>query len=200
MSDMIELTAPIDPRFKFDVRTVQGLDLEAFDRWLGFKKGRRESYKTPLSERAAAVKLSQMGDDQSEVISEAIANNYAGFFPLKKVLQPGEKPKKTKEQVQADVARDDWLMKQAQKGVDAAAQSPLGRLRLLDAVLARVTLREHVEPEVMDTLRDRIASALSDCSPVDAYNDPLVRSMVMQVWGARGVSRLQQRMQAARET
>jgi hypothetical protein len=200
MADMNELTQQNDPRFQFDVRTVQGLDIEAFDRWLGYKKGRKQSYKTALSERAAAVKLSQMGEDQSEAVDESISNNWAGIFPLKKTLAPGEKPKKTKEQVQADVARDDWLMKQAQKGVDAAAQSPLGRLRLLDAVLARVTLREHVEPDVMETLRDRIATALSDCNPADAYNDPTVRSMVMQVWGARGVSRLQQRVQTARET
>lgn len=197
MSDMNELSPPNDPRFKFDVRTVQGLDIEAFDRWLAYKKARKQSYKTAMSERAAAVKLSQMGEDQSEAVDESISNNWSGVFPLKRTLSPGEKPKKTKAQVEADVARNEWLMGQAQKGVDAAAQTPLGRLRLLDGVLARVTLREHVEPEVMENLRDRIASALNECDAAAAYSDPHIRSMVLQMWGPRGVSRLESRAQRA---
>lgn len=199
MSDMSELSPQIDPRFKFDVRTVQGLDIEAFDRWLAYKKARKQSYKTAMSERAAAVKLSQMGEGQSEAVDESISNNWSGVFPLKRTLSPGEKPKKTKQQIEADGARNEWLMGQAQKGVDAAAQTSIGRLRLLDGVLARVTMREQVDPETMEALRDRIASEMTSCDPVVAYNDPTVRSMVMQIWGPRGVAKMERRAQEARK-
>ena len=197
MTEMNEITPQIDPRFKFDVRTVQGLNIEAFDRWIAYKKSRKQAYKTALSERAAAVKLSQMGEDHEAVVDESISNNWSGIFPLKRVLSPGEKPKKTKAQVEADGQRNEWLMSQAQKGVDAAAQSSIGRLRLLDGVLARVTMREEIDPTVMENLRDRIASEMSACDPVVAYNDPTVRSMVMQIWGPRGVAKMERRAQEA---
>lgn len=190
-----------DSRFKFDVTTVPGLDIEAFDRWIGYKRGRNQSYKNAQSERAAAVKLSQMGEDQAAAVDESISNNWAGVFPLKTRLMPGEKPKKTKQQIEADQARDDWLMKQAERHAQAAAGNPIGELRMLDGILARITLQQE-DPSFgdrMEAFRNRVAERLSACDPAAAYGDPHVRSMVMQIWGARGVAKLERRAQEARK-
>lgn len=62
--------------------------LEAFSLWLEYKKDRRENYKSEKSLKACYNKLVKLskGDPMiaSQIIDEAIANNWAGFFELKK--------------------------------------------------------------------------------------------------------------------
>ena len=61
--------------------------LEAFSLWLEYKKDRRENYKSEKSLKACYNKLVKLskGDPMiaSQIIDEAIANNWAGFFELK---------------------------------------------------------------------------------------------------------------------
>ena len=179
----------------FDPKSVPGLNAEAFDRWLAYKKSRKQSYKTVASTRMAAVKLSQMGEDQEAVVDESISNNWAGLFPLKKVLQPGEKPKKTKQQVEADNVRDEWMQSQALKSAQAIAQTPIGALRMLDAVYARLLFQQEEPsfPERLEAFRDRVASALAAAPAKDAAGDPHILTMVRGLWGERGVNRLRDR-------
>jgi hypothetical protein len=195
---MIELTSPIDPRFKFDVRTVQGLDIDAFDRWLGFKKGRRQSYKTPLSERAAAVKLSQMGDDQAEVVNEAIANNYAGFFPLKKILAAGQKPEKTNKQIAAENARFDSENSRSQEYWNKhGLRDDLGRLKLCEALLARYSVQPE-EGDRMEQLRNVVVDCMQSVSSIKVLDNPSLLSMIRALWGEKGVNRLKTRAKVER--
>lgn len=60
---------------------------EVFKRWLSYKKAKRQTYKTHDSMQTAFKRLVKYsgGDPEvaSEIIDQAIGNNYAGFFPLK---------------------------------------------------------------------------------------------------------------------
>ena len=61
--------------------------LETFIAWLEYKKDRRENYKPEKSLKACYSKLVKLSKDNpaiaSQIINEAIANNWAGFFELK---------------------------------------------------------------------------------------------------------------------
>ena len=61
--------------------------LETFIIWLEYKKDRRENYKSEKSLKACYSKLVKLSKDNpaiaSQIINEAIANNWAGFFELK---------------------------------------------------------------------------------------------------------------------
>lgn len=69
-----------------------------FDRWLKYKAGRKQSYKTDDSKNTALRKLIKFsGGDETianEIIDSAIGNNYSGFFEIKKV------PEQTKRTLQ----------------------------------------------------------------------------------------------------
>lgn len=60
----------------------------AFDRWIQYKKSKRQSYKTQDSLRTCYKRLVEYsGGDPvvaEEIIDQAIGNNYAGFFPPKR--------------------------------------------------------------------------------------------------------------------
>ncbi len=62
--------------------------LETFTLWLEYKKDRRENYKSEKSLKACYNKLVKLSKGNpmiaSQIIDEAIANNWAGFFELKK--------------------------------------------------------------------------------------------------------------------
>ncbi|WP_195476851.1 helix-turn-helix domain-containing protein [Bacteroides finegoldii] len=61
--------------------------LETFILWLEYKKDRRENYKSEKSLKACYNKLVKLSKGNpeiaSQIINEAIANNWAGFFELK---------------------------------------------------------------------------------------------------------------------
>lgn len=69
-----------------------------FKRWLDYKKGRKEKYKTKESLQLAYNKLVKLSGNipeiAKEVINESMANNYAGLFPLKsnKITPTNQKP------------------------------------------------------------------------------------------------------------
>ena len=61
--------------------------LETFTLWLEYKKDRRQNYKSEKSLKACYSKLVKLSKGNpaiaSQIINEAIANNWAGFFELK---------------------------------------------------------------------------------------------------------------------
>lgn len=60
--------------------------LEIFDRWINYKKARKEMYKTQDSFETAFKKLLKYSGEDSEmadqIIDNSIGNNYSGFFEL----------------------------------------------------------------------------------------------------------------------
>lgn len=61
---------------------------DIFNEWIDYKKSRRESYKNDKSLEKAYNKLIRLsGDDPviaKEIIDDAMANNYSGFFAIRR--------------------------------------------------------------------------------------------------------------------
>ena len=60
---------------------VPGLDREAFDRFIQYRKVIKKPFKD-VSLHAAATKLAGYGDKQAEVVQQTIANGWQGLQPL----------------------------------------------------------------------------------------------------------------------
>lgn len=84
--------ADIDNDIDNDIITNKLLNINGdfqkiFDRWLSYKKARKENYKTEDSKNTALKKLIKFSDNNlalaAEIIDDAIGNNYAGFFEPK---------------------------------------------------------------------------------------------------------------------
>ena len=52
-----------------DVSNIQGLDLAAWERWVGYRKAIKKPLKD-VSMHAAAMKLAKYGDDQAAVVDQ----------------------------------------------------------------------------------------------------------------------------------
>ena len=61
--------------------------LESFQKWLNYKKDRKETYKSEESLKTCYEKLLKLSGSNPEIfleiINQSIANNWAGIFPLK---------------------------------------------------------------------------------------------------------------------
>lgn len=174
------------------------LDQEAWTRWVAYRVSIKKPIK-PASENAMKLKLSRYGNDQAEVVDQSIANQWQGLFDLKKTLAPGEKPKKTREQIAADDANWQWKMQQAEKTAHSIAADPIGELRMLDAVLARLTFQQD-DPSYHDRLeqlKSKAAAKIGALDPKVILGHPDLRGMVRQLWGERGVTRLTMRAENA---
>lgn len=174
---------------------IPGLDVAAWERWVAYRKAIKKPFKD-VSLHAAAVKLAKYGDQQAEVVDQSISNQWQGLFDLQvKKLAPGEKPKKTKEQVAADDVRFEHQTRENSKMWEELARDSIGKLRQIDAMLARLQF-QHDDPnflEKLSGLREMAARHLRDCDAKLAYGDPHIRAMVRELWGEAGVNRLRER-------
>lgn len=183
---------------EFDPTSVKGLNVKAFEQWLGYKKGKKQTYKNAMSLRAVATRLSEMGDDdvQQAAVDQSVSNNWSGLFePSAKKPKPGEKPVKSKEMVAADDRRFEHQTYENSKMWEELARDSIGKLRQIDAMLARLQF-QHDDPnflEKLSGLREMAARHLRDCDAKLAYGDPHIRAMVRELWGEAGVNRLRER-------
>ena len=116
---------------------LENLDLEAWDRWKAYRTAIRKPIK-PASEHAMQLKLARYGADQAEVVDQSIANQWQGLFDPKRAKPaPGEKPKKSAEQLQADDAVFTAQKERAARHWDETVQTPFVRLKLAEALWAR---------------------------------------------------------------
>lgn len=60
----------------------QGLDVQAWERWVVYRKQIGKSLK-PASTPSAQLSLAKHGDDQAAVVEQSVANGWQGLFPLK---------------------------------------------------------------------------------------------------------------------
>lgn len=71
---------------KYSFINISGFE-KIFNRWIEYKKARKEKYKSDDSLKAAYNKLVKLSEGKPEnaheIIEEAISNNWAGFFALK---------------------------------------------------------------------------------------------------------------------
>lgn len=176
---------------------IAGLDTAAWDRWVSYRK----AIKKPLKEaslHAAAIKLSKYGADQAEVVDQSIGNQWTGLFPLPvKKLAPGEKPKRTKEQVEAADAYFQAQQDYAARGWAEVIQTPIGKLKACDALWARYTVTPDIDTEdKMDWLKGVIALHLREADARQVLNDPHLMTMVWCFFGPGGAKRIRERAAA----
>ena len=168
------------------------LDEAAWEQWVAYRKAIRKTIK-PASEHAMKLKLSRFGADQQAVVDQSIAGQYQGLFELHKKAAPrlGEKVEKTDKQRAADVARhaeqDAWNA----RGWDKLEPTPLNRLKLCEAYLARLTISP--DADAMERLRDSTAAALRSADATEVLGHPHLMSMVRQLFGERGLNKLKKR-------
>lgn len=60
----------------------QGLDVQAWQSWISYRKGIGKPLK-PASLEAAQRAMAVFGDDQAAVVAQSIANGYQGLFAIK---------------------------------------------------------------------------------------------------------------------
>ena len=171
------------------------LDEASWERWVAFRKAIRKPIK-PISEQAMKIKLARFGDDQSAVVDQSIANQWQGLFEIKKSApRPGEKVEKTDKQKAADIARhaeqDEWAARIWGK----QEPTPIHRLKLCEAYLARLTMREP-DADAMERVKDAAAAAIRDADPKEVIGNPHLAGMVRQLFGERGLGRLRERSRA----
>ena len=169
------------------------LDEAAWERWVAFRKAIRKPIK-PASEQAMKLKLSRYGAEQGEVVDQSISNQWQGLFDLKKAApRPGEKVEKTDKQKAADVARHAEQDDRAARIWGKQEPTPIHRLKLCEAYLARLTLSDPPDRDAVERLREAAATALRIADAIEVLNDPHLAGMVRQLFGERGLERLRKR-------
>lgn len=173
---------------------INGLDVAAWDRWVAYRKAIRKPIKE-ASEHAMKVKLAKFGAEQSEVVDQSIANQYQGLFELKKSKPaPGEKPKKTREQLAADDAYWQATIARAERGWQELIPTAIGRLKLCEALWSRYTIEVGPDtPEKLDWLKGVLSRNLREVEAKHVVNDPHLMIMVLCFFGPGGVKRLKDR-------
>lgn len=61
---------------------IEGLNLEAWERWLDYRRKLRKPLK-PVSMPEAMAEMVSFGEDQAAVVKQSIAKGWQGLFPLK---------------------------------------------------------------------------------------------------------------------
>jgi hypothetical protein len=169
------------------------LDEAAWERWVAYRKAIRKPIKE-ASENAAKLKLARYGADQAEVVDQSIANQWQGLFDLKKAApRPGEKVEKTDKQKAADAARHAEQDERAARQWGKKEPTPLNRLKLCEAYLARLTLHDPPDRDAIERLRDAAAAALRVADAIEVLNDPHLVGMVRSLFGESGLGRLRSR-------
>ena len=173
---------------------IQGLDQEAWERWVAFRKAIRKPIK-PASEHAMALKLAKFGNDQAEVVNQSISNQWQGLFELKKSKNPGEPPQKTDKQKAADEARFQHLEDSNLKMWDDLVETTIGQLRLADAYLARLSLnRGSIDyADKLQFLKHHVADLIRKSEPKKVIDDIHIVGMVRELFGEPGYRRLRER-------
>jgi hypothetical protein len=174
------------------IENIQGLDTEAWERWVSYRKAIRKPLKD-VSMHAAALKLSKYGVDQAEVVSQSISNQWQGLFELRKgKTDPSEPKQKTDKQKAADQQVFEHNQNKSAKYWQSVEGNPISMLRLCDALLARYQERSGDSdiPERIEWLKGRIADFIRAADPKDVLGDPHIKSMVWQLFGERGIKRL----------
>ena len=176
-----------------DVTNIAGLDLEAWERWVAYRKAIRKPLKE-VSFHAAALKLAKYGADQAEVVNQSISNQWQGLFELqKKKTDPAEPKQKTDKQKAADQQIFEANADRSARFWQSEIDDPIMKLRLCDALLARYLMRQE-EPDTaerVDWLKGRVAEFIRASEPKKVLGDPHVRSLVFWYFGERGIKRLQ---------
>ena len=107
--------------------------------------------------------------------------------------RPGEKVEKTDKQKAADAARHAEYDERAARQWGKLEPTPLNKLKLCEAYLARLTLHDPPDRDAVERLRDAAAAALRIADAIEVLNDPHLVGMVRHLFGEKGLARLRSR-------
>lgn len=175
--------------------SIVELDLEAWDRWLNYRKHVKK--KPIYDEDSQKAKLMRLGakseGGQMAVVEQSIDSAWTGLFEVKlSKPMPGAAPKRTAEQqakADADFARQQsW----SNIGWDKLIKTdPLAKLRLCDALLARYQLEEgSIAADKIEWLKERAGAFLREADPAAVLADFSLRRLVLIFWPKNGLQRL----------
>lgn len=173
------------------IENIKDLDLDAWNRWVAY----RQAIKKPLKEVsfiAAALKLSKYGKDQAEVVDQSISNQWQGLFEFKKKRDPSEPPVKTDKQKAVEDARLQYALDSNEKMWRETLQTPLGKLRLADALLCRylMTPDDPQLPERLEWLKHVVADLMRQANLKDVAHDAHLIGMASYFWGGSAIEKL----------
>jgi hypothetical protein len=175
------------------IESIEGLDIDAWNRWVAY----RQAIKKPLKEvsmAAAALKLSRYGKDQAEVVDQSISQQWQGLFDLKKKRDPSEPPQKTDKQKAADDARFSHQLDANQKMWRETLQTPLGKLRLCDALLARylMTPDDPQLEERLEWLKHTVGDLMRQTDIKLIARDAHLIGMASYFYGGKAIDKLRE--------
>ena len=173
---------------------MQDLDVEAWERWLAYRKAIKKPIKE-ASEQAMKLKLQRFGKDQAAVVDQSISNQWQGLFDLKTVKPKlGEKPVKSEKQIAADNEAWAWVNAQSERYWNGLEPNPYNRLKLCDALWARYTVNaDQYTAERLEWLKDVITIHLREVDAKLVVGDPALMTMVWCFFGQRGANRIKDR-------
>lgn len=92
-----------------------------------------------------------------------------------------------------------WSSQANMRYWESAITTPFGKLRLADAYLARIGVGDWQQrAERTSWLKNYVGDILRSLDDAtEAYGDPQVRSMVRELWGEPGVTKLKARCKPA---
>lgn len=181
-----------------EIPKLEGLNQEAFERWLAYRK----SVKKPIKEaslHAAALKQLRIGnsDKQEAAVDHSIANGYQGLFAPTERARPGEKPEKTDKQKAVEAQNWERTQEQSIRAWEQQPDTALKKLKLCEALWARYTINPDSDtPDRMEWLKDTIALHLRNANAKDVLGDPHLMAMVWVFYGAAGANRIKARATA----
>lgn len=175
------------------IESIEGLDIDAWNRWVAY----RQAIKKPLKEvsmAAAALKLSRYGKDQAEVVDQSISQQWQGLFDLKKKRDPAEPAQKTDKQKAADDARFNHQLDSNQKMWRETLQTPLGKLRLCDALLARylMTPDDPQLEERLEWLKHTVGDLMREVDIKLIARDAHLIGMASYFYGGKAIDKLRE--------
>ena len=98
----------------YDLSFVASEFVEVFTEWLEYKRGRRETYKTPMGLKKCYSHLINLcGGDVGKarlIVEQSIANNYAGLFELK-----AQFAKQSQQQMRANLGVGEFINQQGKR-------------------------------------------------------------------------------------
>jgi hypothetical protein len=170
---------------------IEGLDQAAWERWVSYRK----AIKKPLKEAsltAAAMKLARYGADQAEVVDNSISNQWVGLFNLKKKRDPAEPPVKTDKQKAIEEARLQYALDSNSRMWRETLLTPLGKLRLCDALLARylMTPDDPQLEERLDWLKNIAGDLMRQADIRAVAHDAHLVGMCSYFWGGAAIDKL----------
>lgn len=89
-----------------------------------------------------------------------------------------------------------WASQANMKHWDEVRQTPIGKLKLAEALLGRIGVGDWSQRRIrMEELKGRVGPYIREADPVEAMNDPGIVGMIRELFGEPGVNRLKARAQ-----